>query len=130
MLGRVADMVIWSPDFRFIWSPGNFDVLRRGGEITLALNPTRALVLRGTATLAVVTYDHPDGAQVRYRPRVTQSTSVAWSTRRGVSMPGGTKSGCGSPTVPGCIRWRLFNLVDVGVERRLGAVRCAPRFVT
>ena len=25
-VGRVADMIIWAPDFRFIWSPRNFDV--------------------------------------------------------------------------------------------------------
>ena len=33
--GQVADMIIWAPDFRFIWSPRNFDVVRRGGELTV-----------------------------------------------------------------------------------------------
>ena len=37
--GRVGDMVVWAPDFRFIWSPRNFDVIRRGGEISLGLRP-------------------------------------------------------------------------------------------
>ena len=39
--GRVDDMVVWAPDFRFIWSPRNFDVLRRGGELTLAAESHR-----------------------------------------------------------------------------------------
>ena len=30
--GRVADMIVWAPDFRFIWSPRNFDVVRRASQ--------------------------------------------------------------------------------------------------
>src|SRR5262249_46955989 len=69
--GRVADMIVWAPDFRFIWSPRNFDVVRRGGEITGEWGVARALRLSGSATYAAVTYDIPDGAQVLYRPRIT-----------------------------------------------------------
>ncbi|MGH7498329.1 MAG: TonB-dependent receptor, partial [Gemmatimonadales bacterium] len=48
--GRVGDMVVWAPDFRFIWSPRNFDVLRRGGELSVALRPASALRLDGSAS--------------------------------------------------------------------------------
>src|SRR5262249_46048203 len=46
---RVQDMVLWPPDFRFIWSPRNFDVLRRGGEVSVGLRPTASLRIDGTA---------------------------------------------------------------------------------
>ena len=30
--GDVRGMIVWAPDFRFVWSPRNFDVRRSGGD--------------------------------------------------------------------------------------------------
>ena len=35
----INGMILWSPDFRYIWSPNNFDVNRRGGELNVHLAP-------------------------------------------------------------------------------------------
>ena len=35
----INGMILWSPDFRYIWSPNNFDVNRRGGELNVHVSP-------------------------------------------------------------------------------------------
>jgi vitamin B12 transporter len=119
--GRVGDMVVWAPDFRFIWSPQNFDVRRAGGELSLALQPARALRLDGTATYAAVTYDHPGGAQVQYRPRVTYAVGGAWSSGAWSADLRWHRIGARFPNSAGTNPRPAISLVDVGVERRLGA---------
>jgi vitamin B12 transporter len=121
-VGQVGDMVIWAPDFRFIWSPRNFDVRRRGGEASLALRPLPGLRLDATATWAAVTYDHAGGAQVQYRPRVTYAAGGGWT--RG---PWGVdlrwhRIGARFPNSAGTNPRPAISLLDVGVERRLGEV--------
>jgi len=73
----VQGMIVWLPDFRFIWSPRNVDVKRRGGEISGTLSHRGAgLRMGGSYALARVTYDRPggdDSVQVAYRPRHTSS---------------------------------------------------------
>ena len=78
--GRVADMVLWTRDFRNVWSPGNFDVVRRGGEASVSVFPLPALRLEAMATFAAVTYDRPGGAQVPYRPRITGAATAGWTS--------------------------------------------------
>jgi vitamin B12 transporter len=91
VLGRVAvdgyiadvkDMIIWAPDFRFVWSPRNFDVKRRGLDVEAELElPARRLALRAAYTLARVTYDRPGGddtVQVMYRPRHSGGVTATW----------------------------------------------------
>ena len=77
----VKDMIIWSPDFRFVWSPRNFNVKRRGfdAEAQLELPPQR-LSLSATYSLARATYDRPGDAtvQVIYRPRHSGSITASW----------------------------------------------------
>lgn len=131
--GRVGDMVIWAPDFRFIWSPRNFDVRRRGGEATLALRPLHGLRVDGTATYAAVTYDHPDGAQVQYRPRVTYAAGGAWTLGAWSTDLRWHRIGARFPNSAGTNPRPAFSLVDVGVERRLGealALRAEVRDLT
>jgi hypothetical protein len=117
--GRVADMVVWAPDFRFIWSPRNFDVLRRGGEATLGLRPSGNLRLDGAAAYSAVTYDIPGGAQVQYRPRVTCSVSVIWSPRAWSADARWHLIGERYPNSAGTNPRPAFSLLDIGLERRL-----------
>jgi len=119
-VGRVADMTVWAPDFRFIWSPGNFDVVRRGGEITGEWTPARELRLSGSATYAAVTYDIPDGAQVLYRPRITAETVVVWSPGPWTTDLRWHHIGERFPNSAGTNPRAPFSLLDVGVERRVG----------
>jgi len=69
--GDIDGMILWSPDFQFIWSPANFDVRRRGGELGLRLAPRRGgLRLSGAIALSDVQYRGPVlQGQVIYRPR-------------------------------------------------------------
>lgn len=82
----VKDMIIWAPDFRFVWSPRNFDVERRGLEAGALLEMARHhLELRGSYSLTRTTYDRPgdaDTVQVIYRPRHSASASLAWRPAR------------------------------------------------
>lgn len=117
--GRVADMVLWAPDFRFIWSPGNFDVIRRGGEATLGIRPSGNLRLDGAAAYSAVTYDVPGGAQVQYRPRVSYSVSVLWSPRAWSADARWHRIGERFPNSAGTNPRPAFSLLDIGLERRL-----------
>jgi iron complex outermembrane receptor protein len=119
--GKVADMIIWAPDFRFIWSPRNFDVVRRGGELTVDWPARRDLRLTGTATYAAVTYDIAGGAQVQYRPRVTYDGAAVWSPGPWTADVRWHHIGQRYPNSAGTNPRAPFSLLDAGLERRLGA---------
>lgn len=121
-VGRVGDMVIWAPDFRFIWSPRNFDVRRRGGEASLALRPLPSVRVDATLTYATVTYDHPGGAQVQYRPRITYAAGAAWSRGPWGADLRWQRIGARFPNSAGTNPRPAISLVDLGVERRLAEV--------
>jgi iron complex outermembrane receptor protein len=81
----VKDMIIWSPDFRFVWSPRNFDVKRRGLDVEGSFDlPGPRLALHAAYSLARVTYDRPgdDTVQVVYRPRHSGSIGASWRPSR------------------------------------------------
>jgi vitamin B12 transporter len=118
--GRVADMIIWAPDFRFIWSPRNFDVVRRGGELTAEWRVRPELSVSGGATYAAVTYDVPDGAQVQYRPRVTYDATAVWSPGEWTADLRWHHIGRRYPNSAGTNPRDPFSLLDAGLERRLG----------
>ncbi len=118
--GRVRDMVVWAPDFRFIWSPRNFDVLRRGGEVTVALGPLSRLRVEGAATWAAVTYDRPGGAQVQYRPRTTLSGAVSWTPAEWTLDLRWRRIGRRFPNAAGTNPRPPISLFDFAVERHLG----------
>ncbi|MGH7513146.1 MAG: TonB-dependent receptor [Gemmatimonadales bacterium] len=131
--GRVADMIVWAPDFRFIWSPRNFDVVRRGGEVTAEWLPWRELRLSGSATYAAVTYDIPSGAQVLYRPRVTYDATALWSPGAWTAELRWHHIGRRFPNSAGTNPRDAFSLLDAGLERRLGgglALRAEVRDLT
>jgi outer membrane receptor protein involved in Fe transport len=71
-------MILWFPDYQFVWSPNNYDVRRSGFEITgTARLPNRAVEVNGSISHVAVTYVGPvlDG-QVAYRPRFSASASL------------------------------------------------------
>ncbi|HEV2150531.1 MAG TPA: TonB-dependent receptor, partial [Longimicrobiaceae bacterium] len=79
--GDVKGMIVWLPDFRFVWSPRNTDVKRRGAEAWIAAAwPDRALRVTGSYALAAVTYDREgDPVQVAYRPRHSAQLRAEWT---------------------------------------------------
>lgn len=80
--GDVRDMIVWAPDFRFIWQPQNTDVRRWGGEAWTEVTLAAGLRARASYSLAVVTYDSPGsaGAQLPYRPRHTGRGALEWAS--------------------------------------------------
>ena len=79
--GDMKGMIVWLPDFRFVWSPRNTDVRRSGGQARLeARLPGAGLTIGGSFTLTRTTYDRPasDDVQVAYRPRYGATVSAAW----------------------------------------------------
>lgn len=79
--GDIRGMIVWQPDFRFVWSPRNTNVKRRGLEAWGELMPGGGLRVAGSYTLAAVTYDRPGDpelVQVAYRPRHTAQLDAAW----------------------------------------------------
>jgi len=132
-LGRVDDMVVWAPDFRFVWSPNNFDVRRRGGELTISTHPADNLGLDASASYSAVTYDIPGGAQVEYRPRVTYAASLLWSPGAWTGDLRWHHVGQRFPNSAGTNPRPAFSLLDLGVERQVAsglAVRGEVRDLT
>jgi outer membrane cobalamin receptor len=80
----VTGMILWFPDYRFVWSPDNVDVRRRGWEGSGALSfPTIGAELRGNLTDVAVEYAGPVlTGQVPYRPRVTAAVGGAETVGR------------------------------------------------
>ncbi|HUF11680.1 MAG TPA: TonB-dependent receptor plug domain-containing protein [Longimicrobiales bacterium] len=79
--GDVDGMIVWAPDFRFVWSPRNRDVRRSGGEAWLRTAPIQSVRMSGWASAARVTYDWPgdaDTVQVVYRPRYSGGAAIGW----------------------------------------------------
>ncbi len=79
--GDMKGMIVWLPDFRFVWSPRNVDVRRSGGEAGLELElPGEGLSLGGSFSLTRATYDRADSddVQVAYRPRYGATLTAGW----------------------------------------------------
>jgi outer membrane cobalamin receptor len=71
----IDDMILWFPDFQFVWSPGNFNIKRRGFElgsdVTVPLGgATHGASIRWAES--TVEYDEETlSGQVAYRPKRT-----------------------------------------------------------
>lgn len=88
--GDIAGMIVWQPDFRFVWSPRNIDVRRDGLEAWLGADVTLreggVLKVKAEYSLVRITYDRgdPEPVQILYRPRHTAAVRAdldmgAWS---------------------------------------------------
>lgn len=75
--GDVRGMILWAPDYRFLWSPYNQDARRLGLDVSAELrSPGRAAMLSATWNAVRVTYDRgedDDDVQIAYRPRYSGS---------------------------------------------------------
>jgi outer membrane cobalamin receptor len=74
--GGIDDLIVWAPDYRFVWSPQNENVARRGAELS---GRARRAHWQASAsfTHARITYDRIAGdVQVAYRPRNTGRFSL------------------------------------------------------
>jgi hypothetical protein len=79
--GDMKGMIVWLPDFRFVWSPRNMDVRRSGGEVGVDLDlPRSGLSVAGSFSLTRATYDRADSddVQVMYRPRYGATLGAGW----------------------------------------------------
>ena len=79
--GDMKGMIVWLPDFRFVWSPRNVDVRRSGGEASMEVELPRAgLSVGGSFSVTRATYDREgsDDVQVAYRPRYGAAVSAGW----------------------------------------------------
>ena len=74
----VSGMILWFPDYRFVWSPDNVDVTRSGWDATGEMAfPTLGAAVHGSISDVAVDYAGPVlTGQVVYRPRVSGSAGV------------------------------------------------------
>jgi outer membrane cobalamin receptor len=118
----VDGLILWSPDFRFVWSPVNVDVRRRGleGELRLARADRRAALALGAAHTAVEHARSAFTGQVPYRPRwsaqATLEARIARTDLAGaVRWIGTRRTGFGSDLNA----LGAFALADLRAQRRL-----------
>jgi outer membrane cobalamin receptor len=118
----VDDMILWSPDFRFVWSPANVDVSRHGWEAVAGLRvPALRTRVSGSVSRVAVEYrgSVPEG-QVVYRPSLTANvdlTAVVAGFELGASLRyiGERRTVAGSPLNA----LDPYAVVDFGVARTL-----------
>jgi outer membrane cobalamin receptor len=80
----VKGMILWFPDFRYIWQPDNFDVTRRGLEFSTRVTAAPAhLAWTGAVAATQVQYAGPVlTGQVIYRPVWTASSRITATIAR------------------------------------------------
>ena len=117
---NIDGMILWQPNFQFIWSPSNFDVRRSGWELSAHV-AARSLGadLRGSMTRSDVSYVGPVlSGQVAYRPRSTANVAGGvsrWNTRLEIA----TRYVGSRRTVPasGLNLLDAYSLTDVALSR-------------
>lgn len=120
--GDVRDMILWAPDFRFVWRPLNVDVLRRGldARAEAGLDVGRgALTVSGGWSHVRVVYDRPGDVQVRYRPRNTAHLVAAWRRPSLALEVAGRYTGSRYPVPARVNELPGFWTVDLGASTRL-----------
>ena len=80
--GDIQGMIVWLPDFRFVWSPRNLDIARRGIDFSArARHPSSGIDVRGHVAWNRATYTRPglEGVQVVYRPELGGGAALTWA---------------------------------------------------
>jgi vitamin B12 transporter len=117
----VRGLIVWMPDFRFVWSPRNVDVRRRGLDAWVRATHSLDLGevgLGATYGLQRVTYDRPGGTQVLYRPRHIASAR-GWLTRGGWRVDVTARfTGARFPVASAVNELGAFTTVDLRLSRR------------
>lgn len=80
---NIDGMILWLPDFRFIWSPTNYDVDRSGWELNGKVAvPFTHVEVQGTLNRNDVTYaGGVISGQVAYRPRNSANIGIAFAPK-------------------------------------------------
>ena len=80
---NIDGMILWLPDFRFIWSPTNYDVARSGWELSGKVGvPALRTEVQAALNRTDVTYaGGVIGGQVAYRPRNSANISMAFAPK-------------------------------------------------
>lgn len=80
----IDGMILWLPNFQYVWSPSNYNVTRSGWELSAGTRwPTARLELHGTLNRSDVKY--AGGAlsgQVAYRPNTTANVALSANPKR------------------------------------------------
>lgn len=83
-VGDVRDRIVWMPDFRFVWSPRNADVSRRGGgawgSLEIRTREAGTYALSGSWDYVRATWDRPGTPELPllYQPRHRARIEAAW----------------------------------------------------
>jgi outer membrane cobalamin receptor len=118
--GQVDDMILWSPGVGFIWSPRNYDVVRRGIEGSATVHPLATITLEAHGAYSPVTYDVPGGAQVQYRPIGTWEASAGWGSGPWALSSRWRWVSQRYPNPGGVNPRPAFGVLDVGAQRTVG----------
>jgi vitamin B12 transporter len=118
--GRVDDMILWAPGANFIWSPRNYDVVRRGIEASVSVHPASGWSVEMQGAYTPVTYAVPGGAQVQYRPVGTWGASAGWAFGVWGLDARWRRVGQRFPNPGGVNPRPAFGLLDLGAQRTAG----------
>ena len=117
----IVDMILWFPDHRFVWSPDNYDVARRGLEVgatadVAAFGHTHTVTVNAAWSDVEYTGAVLDG-QVAYRPRFTADLSVGIGLPAGITLNPSAAHVGERRTVPGSPLNALpaYTLFDAGI---------------
>lgn len=122
----VKDRIVWQPDFRFVWSPTNTDIKRRGLDAWAGVDAGRLVAaLTGLRVDAAVSwtravYDRPgsaDTVQLAYRPERTGSLNLRWSRPGWTLFAQGQFTGTRYPVPSPVNALPAFWAWDAGVTR-------------
>lgn len=80
----IDGMILWLPDFQYVWSPSNYNVTREGWELSGATRwPDLRLELQGAMNRSNVQYAGGVlSGQVAYRPRTTANAALVATPSR------------------------------------------------
>ena len=118
--GATTDMIVWLPDFRFVWSPRNLDVNRRGLDLDGRIQvPASGFEAWASWSYNRATYDRPqsEDVQVVYRPRYQSGFGASFSRSGGSILVSSRYTGARFPVPNDVNELGGFWAVDVSARR-------------